>query len=180
MSQTESQNFDFRRVICDDHVDGWAEICRCRRHRSSSNYRLRRDRACQRSNKFTALRGDQTLSNDFGTNYKATKCPDDSYFASCVTGFYKFTPTGSENWFYVGKSTLRAQGADVLFAVAEGAVRASLPAGYSSHGIQMTTASASAPSLPHETWKQAGSADVELQIMTIQDKLYYSLSLTIQ
>jgi hypothetical protein len=126
---------------------------------------------------FAALRGDQTRSNDFGTNYKATKCPDDSYFASCVTGFYKLTPTGSENWFYVGKSTLRAQEADVLFAMAEAAVRAGLPAGYSSQGIQKTLARASAPSLPYETWKRAGSVDVMLQIMTIQDKSYYNLTI---
>ncbi len=126
---------------------------------------------------FTALRGEQSYSNDFGTNYKATKCPDDSYFASCVTGFYKFAPTGSENWFYVGKSTLRAQGADALFAVSEAAVRASLPAGYSSQGIQQTTARASAPSLPYETWKRPGSVDVKLQIMMIQGKPYYDLTI---
>ncbi len=126
---------------------------------------------------FAALRGDQTHTNDFGTNYQATKCADDSYFANCVTGFYKLTPTGSENWFYIGKSTLRAQGPDVLFAVAEAAVRASLPAGYSSQGIQKTTARASAPSLPYETWKRAGSVDVLLQIKTIQDKSSYILTI---
>jgi hypothetical protein len=127
---------------------------------------------------FSAIRGDLIRSTEFGTSYKATKWPDETHFTRCVTSFYKIDPTDVENWSYQCNSTPRTDAPDVLFKTIESAVRANLPAGYASPGVQQTVARPSVGSLPYETWKRSGSPDVVLQLQMNKDGTdYYVLSI---
>jgi len=121
---------------------------------------------------FSAIRGGQVDSAE----YAATKWPNRTHFVSCHTWHFKAnadTQT-TELYMYSCNSTLRADPREALFKMAEHAVRANLPSGYTSSGEQ-----ARADGVPWEVWKRSGSPDVKLWSFASHGKPYYELSVEV-
>jgi hypothetical protein len=106
--------------------------------------------------------------------YKATKWPDHTHFISCHTWHFKADPQISltEQYSYSCNSTLRAGTRETLFKIAERAVKANIPSGYTSTGSKPR----SSDGAPYEVWSRSGSPDVKLWAFLDHGKAYYELS----
>jgi hypothetical protein len=110
------------------------------------------------STKFSALTG----AEDGFQAFKATQWPDHTHFDKCDVYHGKSMPAVHlpENDSYACYSTLRADPTEALFKMAEAAVRASLPSGYTSIGAQVHPPGQ--PFTIYEVWSRPGSPDVKL------------------
>jgi hypothetical protein len=110
------------------------------------------------STNFSELTG----SSDGWSAFNATKFPDLTHFAKCTVYHYTANPKVgiSKEDSYACFSTLRADASEVLFKMAEAAVRASLPPGYTSTGEQVHPRGQ--PFTIYEVWSRSGSPDVKL------------------
>lgn len=116
--------------------------------------------------KFSALTG----AEDGFQSFKATQSPDPTHFAKCSVYHQKAMPTvglGDDD-SYSCFSTLRADASEALFKMAEAAVRASLPSGYTSTGEQVHPRGQ--PFTIYEVWSRPGSPDVKLWSSVNQGK----------
>jgi hypothetical protein len=123
--------------------------------------------------RFNAISG---AENGFQT-YKATKFPDPTYFDKCVVHHYKKDPTNAMTFAedsYSCQSTLRTDAPEAaLFKMAENAVRASLPSGYSGTGQRQ------GQSGTYETWSRSGSPDVQVYSQShTQGRAGYEITVT--
>jgi len=119
--------------------------------------------------KFSALTG----AEDGFQSYKATQWPDLTHFVKCDVYHQKAMPAVglTEDDSYACFSTLRADASEALFKMAEAAIRASLPSGYTSTGEQVHPRGQ--PFTIYEVWSRSGSPDVKLWSNINQGKANY-------
>src|ERR1019366_10690040 len=125
---------------------------------------------------FSSIRGDQMGS---ASVHQATQWPDRTYFLHCYTLHQAPISVGgvdavAERYSYSCSSTLRSSPQATLFKMAEHAMRANLPRGYASSGVEQGDLG------PQEVWKRAGSPSVRLWVKVDQDKAYYELSVDVE
>jgi hypothetical protein len=119
--------------------------------------------------KFSALTG----AEDGFQAYKATQWPDLTHFVKCDVYHQKAMPSVglTEDDSYSCFSTLRADASETLFKMAEAAVRANLPSGYTSTGEQVHPRGQ--PFTIYEVWSRSGSPDIKLWSSVNQGKANY-------
>jgi hypothetical protein len=105
--------------------------------------------------------------------YEVTTWPDHTHFVRCVIFHHKALPELGLAAHHIFRcdSTQRPDSPEVLFKMLETAVRANLPAGYSSKKGEHQVAGS-----PYEQWDHAGSPPyMEIETSTLRDTSQYSI-----